>query len=75
MSPPRDRRIPDLVSASEAASMLGVTRQAVQLMANNGQLLGAKAGATWVFRRALVEAEAGRRRERDGPPLADSDCR
>jgi hypothetical protein len=55
--------------------MLGVTRQAVQLMANNGQLLGAKAGATWVFRRALVEAEAGRRRERDGPPLADSDCR
>jgi excisionase family DNA binding protein len=60
---PRDRRIPDLVSATEAAAILGVTRQAVQLMANNGQLLGAKVGKTWVFRRALVEKAAGDRRE------------
>lgn len=42
--------------------MLGVSRQAVQLMANNGQLLGAKAGATWVFRRVLVEREAAERK-------------
>lgn len=52
---PRDRQIPDLVSATEAADMLGVSRQAIQLMANNGQLLGAKAGKTWVFRRAVVD--------------------
>lgn len=64
MSLPRDRRIPDLVSAAEAAGLLGVTRQAVQLMANNGQLLGQKVGSTWVFRRALVEAEAAVRAER-----------
>jgi excisionase family DNA binding protein len=50
-----DRRIPDLVSVTEAAEMLGVTRQAVLLMAGNGQLPGRKVGATWVFRRAVVE--------------------
>lgn len=46
--------------------MLDVTRQAVQLMANNGQLLGAKAGKTWVFRKALVERAAAERREENG---------
>jgi excisionase family DNA binding protein len=59
---PRDRHIPDLVSATEAAEMLGVTRQAVQLMANNGQLPGAKVGNTWVFRRVLVERAADERK-------------
>jgi hypothetical protein len=59
--PPRDRHIPDLVSATEAANLLGVTRQAVQLMANNAQLLGAKVGNTWVFRRVVVEREAAER--------------
>lgn len=42
--------------------MLGVTRQAVHLMANNGQLLGEKAGETWVFRRVVVERAAKERR-------------
>jgi hypothetical protein len=61
MPTPRDRHIPDLVSAAEAAAILGITRQAVQLAANNGQLLGAKVGSTWVFRRVVVErAAAGR---------------
>lgn len=62
---PRDRHIPDLVSASEAATMLGLTRQAIQLMANNGQLVGAKIGNAWVFRRSVVEKEA---KERTKPP-------
>lgn len=55
MTAKRDRRIPDLVSATEAADLLGVTRQAIQLMAAGGQLPGQKVGATWVFRRVLVE--------------------
>ncbi len=50
-----DPQVPDLVSATEAAEMLGVTRQNVQLMANNGQLPGKKVGKTWVFLRSVVE--------------------
>lgn len=65
--PPRDKHIPDLLSASEAAELLGVTRQAVQLQANNGQLPGAKIGSTWVFRRAVVERAAKERRGETSP--------
>lgn len=72
-APPRDRHIPDLVSATEAAAMLGVTRQAVQLMANNGQLLGAKVGNTWVFRRVLVEREATERRAQTDEQAGEPD--
>lgn len=53
---PRDPRIPDLVSATEAAEILGISRQAVNLRASRGQLLGAQVGTTWVFRRTVVEA-------------------
>lgn len=53
---PRDSKIPDLVSATEAAEILGITRQAVNLRASRGQLLGAQVGTTWVFRRVVVEA-------------------
>lgn len=60
-----DRRIPDLVSVTEAAGMLGVTRQAVLLMAGNGHLPGRKVGATWVFRRATVDDV---RAKREGHP-------
>lgn len=59
--PPYDRHIPPLVSVTEAADILGMTRQGVLKAANNGQLRGRKAGATWVFRRVLVEREAARR--------------
>jgi hypothetical protein len=52
----RDPRIPDLVSLSEAAEILGITRQAVHLRAQNGQLRGALIGKSWVFRRSVVEA-------------------
>ncbi|WP_037684630.1 helix-turn-helix domain-containing protein [Streptomyces griseus] len=55
---PRDRHIPDLVSATEAAEILGISRQAVNLRASRGQLLGAQVGTTWVFRRVVVEAAA-----------------
>lgn len=53
---PRDPKIPDLVSAAEAATILSVSRQTVVLRAVGGSLLGAKVGGTWVFRRAVVEA-------------------
>lgn len=59
--PPRDPHIPDLVSATEAAEILHLTRQAVQLMATNGKLRGAKVGATWVFRRTVVDKAAAER--------------
>jgi excisionase family DNA binding protein len=52
----RDPRIPDLVSKAQAAEILGVSHQAVQLMVDKGRLKGAKVGSTWVFRRAAVEA-------------------
>lgn len=55
---PRDKQIPDLVSVTEAAAILGMTRQAVLLRAGAGQLLGAKVGSTWVFRRKVVEASS-----------------
>lgn len=54
--PPRDPRIPDLVSLTEAAEILGISRQGAHKRADRGQLLGAKVGGTWVFRRVVVEA-------------------
>lgn len=53
---PRDPKIPELVSAAEAAALLDISKQAVIKRAERGQLLGARAGATWVFRRAVVDA-------------------
>lgn len=52
----RDPKIPDLLSLTEAAEMLGISRQAVHKRAMRGQLLGAQVGGTWVFRRVVVEA-------------------
>lgn len=52
---PRDPKIPELLSAVDAAEMLGISRQAVALRAAAGQLLGAKVGSTWVFRKVVVE--------------------
>lgn len=51
----RDRHIPDLVSVTEAAEMLDVSRQAIHKMIAEGRLKGAKAGSTVVFRRVAVE--------------------
>jgi excisionase family DNA binding protein len=52
----RDPKIPDLVSKAQAAEILGVSHQAVQQMVAKGRLKGAQVGATWVFRRAAIEA-------------------
>lgn len=54
-TPPRDRRIPDLVSLTEVAEMLDVSRAAVHKMVAAGRLPGAQVGTTWVFRRVVVE--------------------
>lgn len=47
--------VPDLVSAQEAADILGVSRQRIQQIAD--RLGGIKVGSTWVFPRTRVEAE------------------
>lgn len=53
--------IPQLVGATEAAAMLGVSRQAVQQMHSAGRLPGQRVGSSLVFARAQVEAAlAGR---------------
>jgi len=51
----RDKHIPDLISITEAAEMLDISRQAVHQMIQKGQLVGAQIGTTWVFRRVVVE--------------------
>lgn len=53
--PRRDRHIPDLVSLTEAAEMLHISRAAAHKMVMGGRLVGAQVGTTWVFRRAAVE--------------------
>lgn len=68
--PTPDPLIPPLVSAAQAAGILGYTRAMVSLLANDGRLLGQRVGTTWVFRRAAVEAyrdEVGRQRAAKKP--------
>jgi len=59
--PPRDRHIPDLVTLTEAAQILGVVRQYAHRLAERGELTGAQVGTTWVFRRAVVQRLAAQR--------------
>ena len=54
---PRDPKIQDLVGATEASEILGVSRQTVVLRAATGSLLGAKIGKAWIFRRVVVERD------------------
>jgi hypothetical protein len=54
-NPPRDPRIPDLVSLAEAAKIMRMTKQAAHKMVLKGQLRGARIGTTWVFRRVVVQ--------------------
>ncbi|MBO0826187.1 MAG: DNA-binding protein [Streptosporangiales bacterium] len=57
---PRDPKIPDLVGVTEAAGMLGLTRQRVLAMLRGGvHLRGALVGSTWVIRRAEVRRRLG----------------
>ena len=45
----------DVVSLTEAANLLGVSRQRVHILLQNGQLDGYKVGNTWNIYRASVE--------------------
>jgi hypothetical protein len=46
----------------DAARRLHMSRQALHKAATKGQILGAEIGrGVWVFRRAVIEAEAQRR--------------
>lgn len=47
--------LPALVSVTEAADMLGVTRQAVLQMIDRGKMPARQAGNTWVMALATVE--------------------
>lgn len=57
----RDPEIPDLLSMTEAADMIGISRQAMRKRAERGQVAGAVIGEAnvWVFRRELIEQIAG----------------
>lgn len=50
-----DARMPDLVNVDGAARILGTTPQFVHRLAEADQLLGAKIGSGWFFRRSVVE--------------------
>lgn len=63
-----DVDLPELVGATEAAQMLGVTRQRVQQMAAIGALPSVRVGKALVFPRATVEAMAGPTHPRDPRP-------
>lgn len=64
--PPRDRRIPDLMTLVDAAKRLSLTREGLHKAAKAGRILGAEIGrGVWVFRRSVIEAEA---KDRKLPP-------
>ncbi|MBF6332464.1 helix-turn-helix domain-containing protein [Nocardia transvalensis] len=48
--------LPPLMSVTEAADQLGVTRTRVQQLLDSGALAGRKAGATWVILASSVRA-------------------
>jgi excisionase family DNA binding protein len=50
-----DPDIPDLVSVTEIAERLAVSRQAVLKMISSGRLPARQAGTTWVVRREVAE--------------------
>lgn len=54
--------VPELLSVTQAAEVLGVTRQRALQLASGGQLEATKVGDTWVLPRAAVEARAAARR-------------
>ncbi|MBI3726451.1 helix-turn-helix domain-containing protein, partial [bacterium] len=54
----KDERVPtdEIVSVSEAAGLLGITRSAVIKAAHTGRLKGKKIGKTWALLRRSVES-------------------
>lgn len=57
-----DVALPALVGATEAAEIIGITRQRVQQLARDGALSAVKVGNALAFPRAQVEARAASRR-------------
>lgn len=55
---PGDKRVPtvDIVSVTEAADTLGITRSAVVKAAQTGRIKGKKVGHTWALLRRSVES-------------------
>ena len=49
----------EVVSLTEAAEMLGVTRQRVHILLQNGKLNGYKVGNAWSVYKASVEQRVG----------------
>jgi excisionase family DNA binding protein len=44
----------DLVGTTEAAQMLGVTRQRVNQMVREGKITGVRVGNAWAFERMVI---------------------
>jgi excisionase family DNA binding protein len=70
-----DRRVlletvPDMISVTEAAAILDVSRQRVLMLLDEGRLPGTKVGSTWVLQRAAVEARAAQQAVRSLPEPA-----
>lgn len=67
-----DRHMPKLLNLNGAADLLGVSAQYVHRLAERGELVGAKIGSSWVFRRTVVEKLDRQRRciphNESGPP-------
>jgi len=61
----------DLITAAEAARMLGLTRQRVSAIAHTGKLGRQIANRYYVFTRAEVEAYAKRPKDKGGRPKSD----
>lgn len=57
--------VEEFVSASQAAQMLGVSRQRVSQLLHAGQLEGTRVGHSWLIPKAKVEA----RLQKDVPVL------
>ncbi len=67
-----DRHMPKLLNLNGAAEVLGVSPQYVHRIAERGELPGAKIGASWFFRRIVVERMRDRRAANDEGPAAEA---
>jgi len=67
-----DRRFPKVLNLNGAAEVLGVSPQYVHRLAERGELVGAKIGASWFFRRIVVERardqRAAKQAKEEAPP-------
>jgi hypothetical protein len=63
----------EVIDASEAARILGVRREHVVRLLQDGQLVGKRLTATWVTTRGAVESYAMTRRSRGRPRTKGGD--